>query len=742
MAQQSYVAPVLYYRDMPAAARWLCQAFGFEQSQVDKEPGGQVRLISLKLGNAVVLVIPSGGPDDTTYFVQPDAVNGANTQTCYISVEDVDAHCARASRAGAKIEYRADEDHAGDRYYMCRDLEGHLWTFGTSAYGAVEEPRAAAPKTFPIAEPIPQLPDAKPEPVPAAMAAVKIPPSWRPSPTVSIMAGAVFMATGALAAFGSFSYLPDFVKGEPIAASKTAGTVSLAADVSRERSMRLIAESKATDGAAQVARERSQVAELQQNARLLGARLTQLSAARRNAQDALQVSNTRVVQLQGQFEQAKTETEAARQAASVQAGDEATNASLHKTVDDMSAQLAELGSARRQAQDDLKASNGNLQHVQGLYDQAKTEAERAHEQAAAAEQDKQHVQGLYDQAKTEAERAHEQAAAAAQDKQHVQGLYDQAKSEAERAHEQAAAAEQDKQQALSSLAVQVASLGQTSRELGHLQQAKAVAEKAAADTTTQLIAQRALFDDSRGKLDLLNRRLTDELGIKDVLLRRIDDMGEILRSVQRQKNVVEQTAAALRTELAGQVQVSLEAHQQLLSAQNALLSARREIDHLHSEVWKVSLPPAIPIPVKPAAKVEVKPVVKPIAKAVVKPVAQPIVKPNVAFVRTATSVGPETADGSGAQIMLPADVADIATAVLPDTTPVKPSQNKSAEVGKCIGHLLSGKVNYGDGRIWNRGNAFALCRGAKVARDRVDCFESRVQAGETWRTAIDQCKDG
>ena len=50
----------------------------------------------------------------------------------YVVVEDPDAHCARARAAGVRI---LNEPHdAGDdlRGYSAADLDGNVWTFGTT----------------------------------------------------------------------------------------------------------------------------------------------------------------------------------------------------------------------------------------------------------------------------------------------------------------------------------------------------------------------------------------------------------------------------------------------------------------------------------------------------------------------------------------------------------------------------------------------------------------------------------
>ena len=61
----------------------------------------------------------------------PRSVGGISTQSAYIVVEDVDAHCARARAAGAEIVMAPEDQEHGGRFYACRDPEGHLWNFGS-----------------------------------------------------------------------------------------------------------------------------------------------------------------------------------------------------------------------------------------------------------------------------------------------------------------------------------------------------------------------------------------------------------------------------------------------------------------------------------------------------------------------------------------------------------------------------------------------------------------------------------
>src|SRR5262249_12433361 len=50
---------------------------------------------------------------------------------CYLFVADAATHRDRAKAAGAEILLDIDDAHSNGRGYCCRDLEGHVWNFGT-----------------------------------------------------------------------------------------------------------------------------------------------------------------------------------------------------------------------------------------------------------------------------------------------------------------------------------------------------------------------------------------------------------------------------------------------------------------------------------------------------------------------------------------------------------------------------------------------------------------------------------
>ena len=137
MAQSSSTTPVLRYRDPGEAAQWLSEAFGFRVERIERDEDGLPAIATLIAGEGSVLLCRTEGSVFDTLMVQPGDVGVRDTQTCYITVDDVDEHCQRAYEAGADIQVLPEDDGTGRRFYICRDPEGHLWSFGDRAFSQV-----------------------------------------------------------------------------------------------------------------------------------------------------------------------------------------------------------------------------------------------------------------------------------------------------------------------------------------------------------------------------------------------------------------------------------------------------------------------------------------------------------------------------------------------------------------------------------------------------------------------------
>ncbi len=127
--------PVLFYRDAAAAITWLEQAFGFQRRMAASGPDGRISHAELTLGNAVIM-LSSVNPERG--WRSPRDLGGVAQSLC-VYVADPDAHLTRATAAGAEVMLELATKDYGARDYTCRDLEGHVWTFGTYQPGAYWE---------------------------------------------------------------------------------------------------------------------------------------------------------------------------------------------------------------------------------------------------------------------------------------------------------------------------------------------------------------------------------------------------------------------------------------------------------------------------------------------------------------------------------------------------------------------------------------------------------------------------
>lgn len=119
--------PSVIYRDNRAALEWLEKSFGFEPSEVLTDAEDNIVHAEMSYGDGIVMV----GSEFADWTRSPMDLGGKNTQRIHVRVErDIDAHCERARRAGAKIIMEPADQFYGDRTYIAEDPEGHHWTFG------------------------------------------------------------------------------------------------------------------------------------------------------------------------------------------------------------------------------------------------------------------------------------------------------------------------------------------------------------------------------------------------------------------------------------------------------------------------------------------------------------------------------------------------------------------------------------------------------------------------------------
>ncbi|MEZ4403309.1 MAG: VOC family protein [Kofleriaceae bacterium] len=131
------LSSALFYRDPAAAIDWLCRVFGFEVRLRIEAADGAIVHSELTFGpDALVMVgaVRSAERPDASHRRSPRDVDGGNTQSLMLFVDDADAHCAHVRAEGGQVTMAPTtsdygEDYWSDRAYEAVDLEGHRFWF-------------------------------------------------------------------------------------------------------------------------------------------------------------------------------------------------------------------------------------------------------------------------------------------------------------------------------------------------------------------------------------------------------------------------------------------------------------------------------------------------------------------------------------------------------------------------------------------------------------------------------------
>jgi uncharacterized glyoxalase superfamily protein PhnB len=111
---------------------WLCDAFAFEKQAVYATPDGVVMHSQLTFGNGMIMIgSVSNGTPASGLLTQPDEIGGAETQTPYLVVSDIESIYRSAKMAGARILIDLVEKDHGGKEFSCSDPEGHVWNIGS-----------------------------------------------------------------------------------------------------------------------------------------------------------------------------------------------------------------------------------------------------------------------------------------------------------------------------------------------------------------------------------------------------------------------------------------------------------------------------------------------------------------------------------------------------------------------------------------------------------------------------------
>ena len=132
--------PALRYRDLDKAIEWLRATFDFEVHSVVRGKDGLLDYAELSFANDTLLLGSVRNEEADGVAVKTDLFGSSEVQSCYLLVDDINALRVKAAQARLDIVFDIKADKFVGRSFGCKDLEGHIWYFGSST-SRPEKPR-------------------------------------------------------------------------------------------------------------------------------------------------------------------------------------------------------------------------------------------------------------------------------------------------------------------------------------------------------------------------------------------------------------------------------------------------------------------------------------------------------------------------------------------------------------------------------------------------------------------------
>ncbi len=324
-----HLMPLMRYRDLAEAMDWLERAFGFEKQIAVSDNDGEIIYGQMTYRGSLMMMGAVRETDLDKLMRQPDEVGGVETQSCYVVVDDADAHYARALEEGAEILLDLKSDGLGRRGYSCRDPQGHIWNFGTYNPGKGLQPSAV----------VDDVEDDDEAPIPGAT------PVWRSRAPMMAMA-ALLLTLGASTWWFSDTIKADFA--HRLAQEQAAEAEAAYAELAKVR-----AEKRASDALA---------AQLQ--AELQAEQTQRQSAANESARAEVDEARKELASLRA--ERAKAEAEAR---------------ALREELERRGAALDAAHEAKRITEEKLAVKSAEEARLREVAEKAATEAKRRSAQA-------------------------------------------------------------------------------------------------------------------------------------------------------------------------------------------------------------------------------------------------------------------------------------------------------------------------------------------------------------------------
>jgi PhnB protein len=140
------LTPSLTVNDAAKAIEFYKKAFGAEELVRMPAPGDESKVMhsELRVGNSMFFVndeFPGSAQKSPTSL-------GGNAVSLNLYVQDADAACDRAVKAGATVLMPVSEMFWGDRFGMTSDPFGHIWCFATHVKEPTPEEMMQGAKAF------------------------------------------------------------------------------------------------------------------------------------------------------------------------------------------------------------------------------------------------------------------------------------------------------------------------------------------------------------------------------------------------------------------------------------------------------------------------------------------------------------------------------------------------------------------------------------------------------------------
>ena len=129
------IIPATRYRDCEEALDFLTEVLGLHPHAVFRDDDGKIVHVQMSLGAGMMMFGPDPDPDQAEgdafgkLLVHPADIDGRETTTIYVVVDDVEARHERVAGKADVIMPLAEQDYGGKSFSVA-DPEGHIWTFG------------------------------------------------------------------------------------------------------------------------------------------------------------------------------------------------------------------------------------------------------------------------------------------------------------------------------------------------------------------------------------------------------------------------------------------------------------------------------------------------------------------------------------------------------------------------------------------------------------------------------------